>query len=290
MTGLAISGILQGVITGLILAFITCGMTMIYRISGVANFAHGSLFMLAMYLTLALSRVTSVNSMLLVVVTAPFMWCIGLVLYWALIRPIRTRHHLLVVQLLLGLSFAIDALLLISFGGDLQSLGNPFNSHFLHILGTGFSFTTLIGATLSLVGLIVLAALMRWSDFGRHLRAAAGDTLAARLAGIPVERLEGLTWAAGVAILGVIAPVTGSILTLSPEMGLHYTILSLVILIIGGRGSLVGTIFGGLAVGITQSLGLLFLPGSFGASLPYVLLIVVLVLHPGGLATLMGRT
>jgi branched-chain amino acid transport system permease protein len=287
--GLVISGLVQGILTGLMLAFLTAGMTLVYRISRTTNFAHGSLFVLAMYLTFALSRLTDINPLLFAVVLAPFMACLGWVFYWGLIHPIRTRHHLLAVQLLLGLSFAVDAGMLIGFGGDLQSVESSFNSRFVHILGTGFTLTTIAGAAISFVGLAALAVVIQRSDFGRHLRAVASDNLAARLAGLSVERLEGLTWAVGIGMLGVIAPPMSSIVTLTPDIGLQYTVLSLVILIVGGMGSLVGTIFAGLVVGIAQSLGLLFLPGSFGALLPYALLVGVLMLRPGGFATLLVR-
>lgn len=287
--GLVVSGLVQGILTGIMLAFLTAGMTLIYRISRMTNFAHGSLFVLAMYLTFALSRLTDINPLFFVLVLAPLMSCLGWALYWGLIHPIRTRHHLLAVQLLLGLSFVIDACMLIGFGGDLQSVENSFNSRFVHILGTGFTLTTIAGAAISFVGLGVLAIAMQRSDFGRHLRAVASDNLAARLAGLSVERLEGLTWAVGVGILGLIAPPMCSIVTLTPDIGLQYTVLSLVILIVGGMGSLVGTIFAGIVVGITQSLGLLLLPGSFGALLPYALLVGVLMLRPGGFAALLVR-
>lgn len=288
--GLVVSGLVQGILTGLMLAFLTAGMTLIYRISRMTNFAHGSLFVLAMYFTFALSRLTDINPLLFAMVLAPLMACLGWALYWGLIHPIRTRHHLLAVQLLLGLSFAIDAGMLIAFGGDLQLVENSFNSRFVHILGTGFTLTTIAGAAISFVGLSVLAIAIQRSDFGRHLRAVAGDNLAARLAGLSVERLEGLTWAVGIGILGIIAPPMSSIVTLTPDIGLQYTVLSLVILIVGGMGSLVGTIVAGLVVGIAQSLGLLFLPGSFGTLLPYALLVGVLMLRPGGFAALLVRS
>jgi branched-chain amino acid transport system permease protein len=288
--GLVVSGLVQGILTGLMLAFLTAGMTLIYRISRMTNFAHGSLFVLAMYFTFALSRLTDINPLLFAMVLAPLMACLGWALYWGLIHPIRSRHHLLAVQLLLGLSFAIDAGMLIAFGGDLQVVENSFNSRFVHILDTGFTLTTIAGAAISFVGLSVLAIAIQRSDFGRHLRAVAGDNLAARLAGLSVERLEGLTWAVGIGILGIIAPPMSSIVTLTPDIGLQYTVLSLVILIVGGMGSLVGTIVAGLVVGIAQSLGLLFLPGSFGALLPYALLVGVLMLRPGGFAALLVRS
>lgn len=93
-----------------------------------------------------------------------------------------------------------------------------------------------------------------------------------------------------IAILGLIAPVMGSIVTMTPDMGLHYTVLALVTMIVGGMGSLVGTIWAGVLIGIAQSIGLLYLPGSYGALLPYALLVAVLIFFPGGIASLIGRS
>jgi branched-chain amino acid transport system permease protein len=136
----------------------------------------------------------------------------------------------------------------------------------------------------------MLAAAMQFTDWGRKFRAVASDELASRLAGVSVERVEALCWMMSIAILGLIAPVMGSIVTMTPDMGLHYTVLALVTMIVGGMGSLVGTIWAGVLIGIAQSIGLLYLPGSYGALLPYALLVAVLIFFPGGIASLIGRS
>jgi branched-chain amino acid transport system permease protein len=286
---LLVSGILQGIVTGMVLAFVTAGMTLIYRVSGIANFAHGSLLALALYLTLDLSRRFAIDPLYLSIPLVPIMWFVGCALYWGLIRLVRNSHHLLIVQLLLGLSFVIESLLLMRYGADLHSISNGLSSRYATIAGTGFALNALFAFTVAAVGLLALAEAVQRTDWGRKLRAVASDELAARLAGISVERIEGLVWAAAVAILGLIAPAMASITTLTPDMGLHYTVLALVIMIVGGMGSLVGTIWAGVLVGIAQSVGLLYLPGSYGALLPYALLVGVLIVYPGGVASLLRR-
>jgi branched-chain amino acid transport system permease protein len=187
------------------------------------------------------------------------------------------------------LSFVIDSLLLMRYGADLHSVHNALSSRFVTIVGTGFAQNALFAAALATAGLAALAAVVQATDWGRKLRAAASDELAARLAGISVEVLEGWVWASGIAVLGLIAPAMGSIATLTPDMGLHYTVLALVVMIVGGMGSLVGTLWAGILIGMAQSIGLLYLPGSYGALLPYALLVGVLVLYPGGVASLLKR-
>lgn len=286
---LLISGILQGIVSGMVIAFVTAGMTLIYRVSHITNFAHGSLLALAMYLTLDLSGRFSVDPLYLTIPMVPIMSIVGWTLYWGLVRPVRRQHHLLAVQLLLGLSFVFESLLLMRYGADLHSVRNALSARFVSILDTGFGLNALFAWVVAAVGLSALAAAVQFTDWGRKFRAVASDELASRLAGVSVERAEALSWMMGTAILGLIAPAMGSIVTLTPDMGMHYTVLALVTMIIGGMGSLIGTIWAGILVGIAQSVGLLYLPGSYGALLPYVLLIAVLILRPGGIASVIGR-
>ena len=274
----------------MVIAFITAGMTLIYRVSHLTNFAHGSLLALALYLTLDLSRRVAVDPLYLAIPMVPVMSIVGWAVYWGLVRPVRRQHHLLTVQLLLGLSFVIDSLLLMRYGADLHSMRNFLSARFVNILNTGFGLNDLFAWTVAAAGLSALATSVQFSDWGRKFRAVASDELAARLAGALSERVEALSWILGAAMLGLIAPVMGSIVTLTPDMGLHYTVLALVTMIVGGMGSLIGTIVAGVLVGIMQSVGLLYLPGSYGALLPYALLVAVLIVRPGGVASLLGRT
>jgi branched-chain amino acid transport system permease protein len=286
---LVLSGILQGIVSGVIIAAVAAGMSLIYRVSHVTNFLHGSLLALALYVTLDLSRRFAIDPLYFSIPMVPIMGLVGLALYWTLIRPVRRRHHLLLVQLLLGASFVIDSLLLMRYGADLQSISNSLSARFVSILGTGFGLNELFASSISALALCTLATAVSLSDWGRKFRAVASDELASRLAGLSIEGVEAVSWMTGVAMLGLIAPAMGGVVTLTPDMGLHYTVLALVTMIVGGMGSLAGTILAGMLVGVAQSLGLLFLSGSYGALLPYALLVAVLIVRPGGVASIMGR-
>jgi branched-chain amino acid transport system permease protein len=215
---------------------------------------------------------------------------VGWTLFWGLIRPIRRQHHLLTIQVLLGLSFVIEALLLMRYGADMRSAENVFSGKFVTVLGVGIEVTRAVAFLISLIGLTALGIALRYSDWGRRLRATAADELAAYLVGIPVLRVEAWTWGVGIGVLGLVGPVLADVFKMTPDMGLRYAILALVVLIIGGGRTMAGTIIGGLLVGLAETLGLLYLPGSYGGLMPYALLAAVLLVNPAAvLAKVRGR-
>jgi len=287
---LFVAGIVQGIVLGIILALVTSGMTLIYRVTGIINFAHGSLMAISMYLAFDLKRYWNVDPLLASLAIAPLMAIVGWTLFWGLIRPIRRQHHLLAIQVLLGLSFVIEALLLMRYGADMRSAENVFSGKFVTVLGVGIEVTRAVAFLISLIGLTALGIALRYSDWGRRLRATAADELAAYLVGIPVLRVEAWTWGVGIGVLGLVGPVLADVFKMTPDMGLRYAILALVVLIIGGGRTMAGTIVGGLLVGLAETLGLLYLPGSYGGLMPYALLAAVLLLNPAAvLAKMRGQ-
>lgn len=284
------AGIVQGIVLGVILALVTSGMTLIYRVTGIINFAHGSLLAVGMYLAYDLQRYWAVDPLVSSLAIGPLMALIGWALFQALIRPIRRQHHLLAVQVLLGLSFIIEAGLLMRYGADMRSAGNVFSGRFVTTLGVGIELTRIVAFVISVLGLSALGIALKRSDWGRRLRATAADELAAYLVGISVIRVEAWTWGIGVGILGLVGPVLSDVFKMTPDMGLRYTIVALVVVIIGGGRTMVGTVAGGLGVGLSETLGLLYLPGSYGGLMPYALLAAVLLVNPRAtLAMVRGR-
>jgi branched-chain amino acid transport system permease protein len=287
---LFLAGVVQGIVLGIILALITSGMTLIYRVTGIINFAHGALMAVAMYLAFDLQRFWGVDPLLSSLAIGPFMAVVGWILFQGLIRPIRRQHHLLAIQVLLGLALFIEAVLLMRYGPDMRAAENVFSGRFITVLGVGIELTRILAFVVSVLGLAALGIALRHSDWGRRVRATAADETAAYLVGISVTRVEAWTWGIGVAILGFVGPVLADVFKMTPEMGLRYTIIALVVLIIGGGRTMLGTIVGGLAVGLSQTLGLLYLPGSYGGLMPYALLALVLVVNPRAtLAMVRGR-
>jgi branched-chain amino acid transport system permease protein len=277
---LFVAGIVQGVVLGVIVALVTSGMTLIYRVTGIINFAHGALMAVAMYVAYDLKTYWNVDPLLSALAIAPLMTLAGWALFQLLIRPIRRRHHLLAVQILLGLSFVVEALLLMRYGADMRTAENVLSGEVVTVLGLGVEVTRIVAFAISVLGLTALGIALKRTDWGRRLRATASDDLAAALVGISVVRVEAWTWGLGVGILGLVGPVVADVFKMTPDMGLKYTIVALVVVIIGGGRTMAGTIAGGLVVGLSETLGLLYLPGSYGGLMPYALLAAVLLFNP----------
>jgi branched-chain amino acid transport system permease protein len=277
---LFVAGIVQGVVLGIIVALVTSGMTLIYRVTGIINFAHGALMAVAMYVAYDLKTYWNVDPLLSALAIAPLMTVAGWALFQLLIRPIRRRHHLLAVQILLGLSFVIEALLLMRYGADMRTAENLLSGEVVTVVGLGVEVTRIVAFAISVLGLTALGIALKRTDWGRRLRATASDDLAAALVGISVVRVEAWTWGIGVGILGLVGPVVADVFKMTPDMGLKYTIVALVVVIIGGGRTMAGTIAGGLVVGLSETLGLLYLPGSYGGLMPYALLAAVLLFNP----------
>lgn len=287
---LLVAGIVQGIVLGVILALLTSGMTLIYRVTGIINFAHGALMALAMYLAFDLQRSANVDPFVSALGIGPLMALAGWAIFQGLIRPIRRQHHLLAVQILLGLSFVVEALLLMRYGADMRTAETALSGRFTTLLGVGFELTRVAAFVISLFGLTALGIALRRSEWGRRLRATAADEMAAQLVGISVLRVEAWTWGIGVGILGFVGPILADVFKMTPDMGLRYTIVALVIVIIGGGRTMTGTIVGGLVVGLSETLGLLYLPGSYGGLMPYTVLAAILVLNPrAAVARVRGR-
>lgn len=277
---LFVAGIVQGIVLGIIVALVTSGMTLIYRVTGIINFAHGALMAVAMYVAYDLKTYWNVDPLLSALAIAPLMTVAGWALFQLLIRPIRRRHHLLAVQILLGLSFVIEALLLMRYGADMRTAENVLSGEVVTVVGLGVEVTRIVAFAISVLGLTALGIALKRTDWGRRLRATASDDLAAALVGISVVRVEAWTWGIGVGILGLVGPVVADVFKMTPDMGLKYTIVALVVVIIGGGRTMAGTIAGGLVVGLSETLGLLYLPGSYGGLMPYALLAAVLLFNP----------
>ncbi len=185
-----VAGLVQGVALGIILALVTMGMTLIYRVTGIINFAHGAFMALAMYMAYDLRRYWGIDPLLSFLAIAPLMALLGWGLFWVVIRPIRREHHLLVIQVLLGMSFVIEALLLIRYGADMRTAENVFSGKFVTVLGVGIELTRVVAFVVAVVGLTGLGLALRYSDWGRRLRATAADELAASLMGISVLNVQ----------------------------------------------------------------------------------------------------
>ena len=279
-----LGAVIQGVMLGSIYGLIGLGITMVFAVTSLLNFAHGDFMSLAMYICLALFTAFNLDPYISLFFTVPVFFGIGLVFYHFLFRRLLKAEILMVVQLTLGVMFIIENGLLMAFGPDYRNVPNFLLTSIvsigevLFIRGT-YLVTFLVGAAVG----FGLYWMIESTDLGRQIRAIAQDKEAAQLMGVNVERVQMLIFSIGIALLGLSGPLLTSILTMEPYFGMHLTLFAFITFVMGGIGNFLGTLIAGYILGVTESLGMLFLSGYYGAAVPYVLFVLLLIFRPSGL-------
>lgn len=272
----------QGLQMGAVYALIALSMTLVFSVSKLLNFAHGDLMALAMYGAMALYQAFRVDAY----AAAPLMFflflLLGVVLFH-LVRPVLAAGVLAGAQLTLGLVFVQENLLLLLFGGDYINVPTVLSNRNLVVPPLVLPWPLLVGSGLAAVLTAVLYVALMRTDFGRQVRAITQNSDAAALMGIRVGRIQALAFGIGVGLLGLTGPMIVAQFTLTPTMGLDFTLIALIVMVTGGLGNFTGTMVAGLIIGVSESLASLLYGGTIGAMIPYAMLLIVLLFRPHGL-------
>lgn len=273
----------QGLLIGSTYGLLALGMGLVYGVSGVVNFSHGDFISLGMFMCLALYSAFSLDPYVSVLITVPAMTAIGAVVYIFLIRPMVGHQFLMVVQLTLGLSLVLQNGILMIFGGQPARTPSVVESKLLilgdvvlqvpHVIAFGVSFVLAGG----------LYIMLRSTDFGRSIRAVHQNAHAAALMGINVGRVQVLTFALGIGILALAAALLLPGTPIQPTQGLRYTVITLLVVVLGGMTNFVGIMLGGLIIGIAEAFGTIYLAGVLGLLMPYIIFVAIMLFRPQGL-------
>ncbi|HXG03492.1 MAG TPA: branched-chain amino acid ABC transporter permease [Candidatus Binatia bacterium] len=273
----------NGVMLGGLYALVALGLTLIFGVMRIINFAHGSLMMLAMYATFGLATRTGVDPYLALGVTVPGGFLVGWGLQRLAIAPVlgAPEHNQLLMTL--GLALFLDNLALALFTADPRTLLTAYSASTVAIGPVRLNLPRLLAFAGALGITAALAAFLKLTVLGRALRAAAEERDGAALVGIPVRRMYALAFGLGSACVAAAGTLAVPFFYVSPEVGNTFVITAFVVVVLGGLGSFPGALLGGLAVGVVESLGGLFLHGSLAQIGIFLLFILVLLARPTGL-------
>ncbi|MDE2613808.1 MAG: branched-chain amino acid ABC transporter permease [Burkholderiales bacterium] len=275
--------VLSGLLTGLVYGLMALGLSVIYGVVRIVNFAHGELMAVAMYGAVFAFALAGIDPLWMLVPTALAFFGLGYVLQRGLVNPFIDRPEHAQFILLLALALVIVNALLVAFGPDARAVqvGYALDSYQLGPLLV--DKVRVICAVVALAACALLFAIFRYTAFGKAIRACADNLLGAQVIGLNVKHLYALTFGLGVACCGVAGCLMSLLVDVTPSIGPAYTLLAFVIVIIGGLGSMVGALAGGVLIGVSESVaGLLFTP-SAKSMLSFGLLILVLAFRPQGL-------
>jgi branched-chain amino acid transport system permease protein len=284
-----VQSMVSGVLIGGVYALIAIGLTMIFGVLNIINFAHGTLMTVGMYTTYCVYNAYGIDPYLSLFITIPLLFGLGMLIQRVIIRPVMGSPMHNQLLLTMGLSLLLMNLLLVIFKAEPMTLRTGYSGSRMFIGTVMISFPRLaaFGAALGIV--VLLFFIMRHTDLGKAIRAAADDSDGAALSGINVRRMYLITFGFGAALVGAAGSMVMPFFTVTPHAGETFNILSYVIVVLGGMGSISGALIGGLIVGLTESLGAVFLPGSSKLVGVFLLFILILLFKPEGLMARRSR-
>jgi len=285
VTAVVLQQLVNGVTIGLVYALIAIGLTLVFGILDVINFAHGELYMLGAFLTYGLTVGLGVPYALALALTMVGTAAAGALAERVTVRPLRGRHMFTVVLSTLGLSIFLQNGALFLWGPDPREIELGWGSRPLVVGGVVITYLRL--AVLG-TGAVLIAALtwfIRRTTWGMALRAVASNRDAAALMGIPVAHVYAITFALGASLAGVAGGLLGAMFTIEPSMGEWAVVKAFCVVIMGGMGNVPGAVLGAIILGVAENLGAGFLPGgsSYKDGIGYAILILVLLCRPQGL-------
>ena len=274
---------INGLLIGGIYTLVASGLTLIYGVLHIINFAHGSLLMLAMFGVYFLLTKLGVDPYLSLLVMVPAMFALGYVLYRGLIGKLAQGKDENILLITLGLSILIENLALMFFKGDTRTISVSYSDRMVELGPLLLSFPKIVSFVAAMVLCALLGLFIQRTDTGRAIRAVAKERMGARLVGIDVDRVFAISYGIGLATLGAAACLLMPIFYVSPSTGHVFVIVAFTVVVLGGMGSFLGAVVGGLIVGLTESFGGLFLGESLGQIGISLIFILILLFRPQGL-------
>jgi branched-chain amino acid transport system permease protein len=280
-----INGILMGSIYGLA----ALGLTVIFGVLKVINFAHGSLLMVGMYVAYWAVLLTGMHPYLSLVVVVPVMFVFGYLLQDILIKPIfksekEVREPITVIIVTTGVWYILDNLALLVFGPQYRNIqDNPLRGKMLEIGDMMVSVPKLWGFFTALATALIIYLFLQKTRMGRAVRATSLDRDAASLQGINQYRIYNIAFGMGAAVAGVAGVTLVPFYNIFPTVGVLFDIKCFIIVVLGGLGSIGGALLGGMIIGVIESVGPQFMTATWTEAIVYALFLTFLFLKPSGL-------
>jgi branched-chain amino acid transport system permease protein len=273
----------SGILTGLVYGLMALGLSVIFGVVRVVNFAHGEMMTIAMYLAIVLFAAFKLDPLVTLVPIAGVLFVLGYALQAGIINPFINRPEHSQFMLLVAIALIIVNLLLIVFGPDARNVQTSYGFDSFLIGPLIVDATKLYTAGTTLLVAMALFAFFRFAPLGKAIRACADNYTGALVVGLDVKRLYALTFGLGAACVGAAGSMLVVLFDVTPSAGPAYTLLAFIIVITGGLGSMPGALLGGVLIGLTEALaGLLFTP-SAKSMFSFALLVLVLLFRPQGL-------
>ena len=278
-----LQAILTGLVTGALYALIGMGLALVFGVMRVVNFAHGAFLMIGMYLTYFLYVGFHLSAYVSFPIVAAALFVLGLLVYGALIRQVMAASHAMQILLTAGISLFFIGLAQVLFGADYRQLNLPTASQNDHLGALTFNRAYLVSFLIAGGVSAALYWIVARTEIGRAMRAVAQNRPIAALMGIKVERVSAITFALGVGCAGIGGALLLPVFYAYPSVGDPFQLRSIVIVVLGGMGSIGGAALGGALLGIAEGLTAYLWSDSYSQVVNFAIFLLVLLLRPSGL-------
>jgi branched-chain amino acid transport system permease protein len=278
-----LSALANGLMIGSVYALIALGLTLVYGVLHIINFAHGAMLTAAMYAVFFAHTKFGIDPYLGIIGLAPLFFGLGYAIQRFVIGPASHGDDNNILLVTLGLSIIIENALLAGFRSDTRSIDVPYGFSVVEVGGLLLSVPKLIAVVGAVLVAILMALLLTRSDTGKAIRAVAKEKTGAALAGVSVEHIYAVTFGLGAACLAIAACLLMPTFLVNPRIGNAFVLVAFTIVVLGGMGSIGGALLGGLIIGVVESLSGLYFGESLGQIGIFLIFILVLLFKPTGL-------
>ena len=286
---LILQSLIYGLLIGGLYAIIGIGMTLIMGVLNIINLAHGQIMMVAMYLTWVMWQFAGLDPYLSIFITIPAVYFLGKLISRYLLYPLIKKESILPenqVLMTVGIGMVLVELARSIFSSDYHSVRTTYTDEAWHIGNISLSVPLVIAFLIAIVLTIGLFILLTKTDLGRSIRATAQDRDAATLMGISAKKITILTYGLGSGLVAAAGTLLLPVYYLFPDVGPIFTVKAFVITILGGLGSPIGAIAGGLVLGIAETFGATYISMGYRDAVGLIIFLLVLVFLPGGIKQL----
>ena len=277
------SSVLNGLTMGAVYTLIALGLTLIYGVLHIINFAHGASLMVALYGVYSLKVKLGIDPYLALPIVVPSMFVLGYFLQKIIINHASHGKDENILLVTLGVSIVLENLALLSFNSDTRNIETGYTLTTVAVGPAMIALPRLLSCLGALVVSLMLIIFMKKTDLGKAIRAVAKEKAGARLMGIDVEHVYAMCFGIGLSCLGAAACFLLPAFYVNPTVGNGFVLVAFTIVVLGGMGSFLGACVGGLLIGVVESVGGLFLGDSLGQVGIFVIFILVLLVRPQGL-------
>jgi len=272
-----------GLCTGLMYAFMAAGLSVVFGVTKIINFAHGEMLVLGAFIAITLHRVFGMDPLVLIPFVSFLMFIMGYYLQKGVINRLLKRSEHSQFLALAAIAMILLNLQQIFFGSEAAAIVVSYSLHSFEIGGILFDAVRLLTGGIALIVLLLLFAFFYHTSSGKAIRACADNLLGAKTIGLNYKKLYALSFGIAAACLGVAGTLFSLTVDVTPYTAPQLTLLSFIIVILGGLGSMGGVLLGGLLIGVIETYAAFFVQGSLKSLFSFLLLIVILLIRPEGL-------